>query len=300
MKKFHSSELLSIPPKPIDYIVTNLIPCGGICEMSGPPGEGKSSLALSLAAAVSSGSSWFGLAVKQTKVAWITGESSDGHAIARDLHRLGVSDKSDILFLLPETEMFMFDGQYWITTPEGKAVLCEVREAGIEFVVIDTTGSVVAGSRELDNDQQRQLARHLRKETTGMTVLTISHTNQSSANDKLDKRLHYLSRAGGNGFPGAVRWASGVSQLQAQDAESVGIEVQEIMNRRLLAFGVSKNNEMPRPIWTNRAPAVFEIKDDGRIVLFKDGLEKKQAVKPEYKPHALKRGKSRGSYGNDW
>ncbi|ADL55552.1 AAA family ATPase [Gallionella capsiferriformans] len=275
MKKFHSSALLAKPAKPISYIVDRLMPAGGILDVSGPPGEGKSTIILSLASSISTGSSWFGLAVKKSKAAWISGESSDGDAINRDLTRLNVSEKSDITFFLPERELFKFDtrSQCWITTTEGRAVLDEVKSAGIEFLVFDTVGSVISGSKEIDNDQQRQLARHIRSETLGITTATLGHTNQASAREEINLRLHYLSKAGGSGFPGAVRWASGVSQVQHQDATTLGISEEVIGTKKLVGFGVSKHNEIPSPVWTNRRPAVFEIKPDGALVLFKDGRE---------------------------
>lgn len=276
MKTFHSSELLATSPKPINYVVDRFIPAGGICDISGPPGEGKSTIALSLVAAISTGSSWFGMRVQQVPAAWISGEASDQDAIARDLHRLKVDGDSDITFILPDVELFRFADDVWITTAEGRAVIDSVREKQIGLVVIDTVGSVVAGSKEIDNDQQRQLARHIRAETRGLTVITISHTNQASATESLEWRLHYLSRAGGNGYPGAIRWAAGVSELRSEkDAKAVGLEDYDVAGRRLVAFGASKYNEMPTPDWTNRTPAIFEIKRDGGLVLFKDGRELK-------------------------
>lgn len=276
MRTFHSTELLASPPKAVNYVVDRFIPSGGICDIAGPPGEGKSTIALSLVAAVSTGKSWFGMKVAQMPVAWISGEASDQDAIARDLHRLKVDSESDITFILPDVELFRFVDDLWITTNEGRAAIDSVREKRIGLVVIDTVGSVVAGSKEIDNCQQRQLARHIRAETRGLTVITISHTNQASATTDLDWRLHYLSRAGGNGYPGAIRWAAGVSELRSEkDAQAVGLEDYDVAGRRLVAFGASKHNEMPTPCWTNRTPAIFELKKDGSLMLFKDGRELK-------------------------
>lgn len=182
--------------------------------------------------------------------------------------------------------MFRFDKALarWITTAEGAAILQRCRDGGIGFVVFDTIGSLCAGLAEIDNDQQRQLARHLRRELGCMSAVTVSHTNQASARDELAWRLHYLSRAGGNGFPGAVRWAAGVSQLQEDDVERLGgrITREEIRGSRLVAFGVSKHNEMPRPACSNGSPVIFEIRPDGELVLLVDGdvLARHQRANP--------------------
>lgn len=275
MLEYHAAELLAKQPPPIDWLVAGMLPVGTLGDVSGPPGDGKSTILLSLADHISRGAAWCGNATRQTAVAWISGEASSAAAIQRDLHRLKAAPDADILFLLPEGEMFRFDRPVgaWITTAEGAAILQRCRDAGIGFVVIDTIGSVCAGLVEIDNDQQRQLARHLRRELAGQTAICVSHTNQSSAKDTLDWRLHYLSRAGGNGFPGAIRWAAGVTALKPDDAAALGERVTrgEIEQARIVAFGVSKHNEMPRPTWNNVAPAVFEIKQDGGLVLLAGG-----------------------------
>ena len=282
MLNFHSSELLATPPASIEYLVDGILPLGTGGDVSGPPGEGKSTILLSLCGAISSGRSWFGMRTKHMPVAWITGEASGRDAIARDLHRLRIDANADISFFTVDQEMFRFDGEAWTTTAEGDAVIEQLRAARIGFVIIDTIGSVCAGLKEIDNDQQRQLARHLRGALAGMTWLTISHTNQASAKDALPWRLHYLSRAGGNGFPGAVRWAAGVAAVTENDYTLPKVKLpDEDRRRRLVGFGVSKHNEMPRAAWTNQHPTIFEIKPDGALVLVIDGREGKNFTPAE-------------------
>ena len=251
MKEFHSADLLSRPPPDLCYLVDKLIPIGMLGDVSGPPGDGKSTILLSLASAISTGEPWFGFNTKQTPVAWVSGEASGGDAIARDLHRLRLSKESDILFVLPDEPLFRFERSVaqWITTAEGGCVLQRMHDAGVGFAVIDTVGSLVAGLQEIDNDQQRQLALHIKNQMTGITTITVSHTNQSSTKEPLDWRLHYLSRAGGNGFPGRIRWAGGVTRVQESDAGKIGgrLTSVEISEAKIVAFGISKHNEMPQP-----------------------------------------------------
>lgn len=274
MREFHSASLLSCPPPPFSWLVEGLLPVGTVGDVSGPPGDGKSTILLSLAASISHGEKWFGYATKQMPVAWISGEASGSDAISRDLHRLMISRDADILFLLPEEPLFRYDRQLnnWTTTAEGGAVIQRLRDAEVGFAVFDTVGSLVAGLQEVDNDQQRQLARHIKHETTGITVITVSHTNQSSTKEALDWRLHYLSRAGGNGFPGAIRWAAGVTRLQESDAGKIGdrLSSAEIAAAKIVAFGISKHNEMPMPAASNFTPLLFEIKPNGELVLIAD------------------------------
>lgn len=282
MKSFHSAELLASPPQPIRWMVDGLIQAESGGDTSGMPGEGKSTLLLSMAAAVSVGASWHGLKTALTPTAWISGEASGEAALARDLHRLKITE-SDITFFLPDDVLFRWIDDIWITTSAGRACIDRIRELKIGFVVIDTIGSLVAGLMEVNNDQGRQLARHLISEFAGITWQTISHTNQSSARDELSWRLHYLSRAGGNGFPGRVRLAAGVSKVrcymkpnaatETNEGDAFGINNADVKNKKLIAFGVSKSNETPTPCWTNNSPAIFEIRKDGGLVLVRDGRE---------------------------
>jgi len=296
VKTFHSADLLSTPPAPIRYLVEGLLPLGGGGDTSGMPDSGKSTILLSMASAISIGVPWYGLKTALTPAAWITGEASGADAIQRDLHRLKITE-SDILFFLPDDVLFRWESDQWITTSEGRAAIDRMRELQIGFVVLDTIGSLCAGLVEVDNDQQRQLARHLRAELHGLTYQTISHTNQASAKDELSWRLHYLSRAGGNGFPGAQRWAAGVSRLRVEkpgrdtaiernEGEAFGINASDVKGKKLIAFGVSKNNEAPAACWTNNHPAIFEVRRDGGLVLVKDGREPIVATAPG----TLKRG----------
>jgi len=281
MKQIHSKELLATPPKPIQYLIQDFLPLGTHGDVSGMPDSGKSTILLSMAASISIGAPWFGLKASKTPSAWVTGEASGSDVLARDLHRLKVSGEADITFTLPDDVMFRWADDQWITTTEGRLVIDKLRAAVIGFVVLDTIGSLCAGLKEIDNDQQRQLARHVKSELNGITTQTISHTNQASAKEALSWRLHYLSRAGGNGFPGAQRWAAGVSRLQEQDADVIGIHKDEINNKKLIAIGVSKNNEAPTSCWTNFTPAIFEIKQDGALLLVKDGREVKAGKKSQ-------------------
>jgi len=252
-------------------------------DTSGMPDSGKSTILLSMAAAISTGAPFGGLKTAQTPCAWISGEASGGDVLQRDLHRLKVGGESDILFMLPNDVLFRWVDDKWTTTEEGCAVIQQLRELQIGFVVIDTIGSLCAGMQEVNNDQQRQLARHLRDEFAGLSYHTISHTNQASAKDELSWRLHYLSRAGGNGFPGSQRLAAGVSRLcvgrqgnaatETNEGDAFGISKTDVINKKLVAFGISKNNEAPPAVWTHQHPAVFEIRRDGGLVLVKDGRE---------------------------
>jgi len=281
----HAKEIRSRPAVEIDFLAGDFLPRGAFMDISGPPGEGKSTIALHLLAHVSCGEPWFGFKTKATPVAWVSGELSNDTAFRRDLDRLDAPSEIDLcLVTLPTGHaakgMFTWSGEGWSTTKIGHQIICHCRHNHIGVIALDTIGSLVSGLREIDNDQQRQLARHIRSETEGLTVISISHTNQASMKDDLSWRLHYLSRAGGNGYPGALRVAAGVSRLQEQDVKKINgrVSVDRVMKSKIIAFGFSKSNEMPTPVASNFTPMIFEITKNGQLVLISSANDENQSA----------------------
>src|SRR5262249_2559267 len=69
------SELLKRPRR--EMLVEGLLFTTGVTTLVAPSGEGKTTLALSLAITVATGSSWGGISIKQRPVVWIAGEGQD-------------------------------------------------------------------------------------------------------------------------------------------------------------------------------------------------------------------------------
>lgn len=138
MREFHSDQLLCTKPKPISWLVYGLLPLGTLGDVSGPPGDGNTTILLSLAKDVSGGNNWFGNQVSKTRTAWIPGEATSEDAIARDLWRVRAGKDTDILFISPSKEMFNFSlhSGAWQTSDEGEKILNRCREAGIGLLII--------------------------------------------------------------------------------------------------------------------------------------------------------------------
>ncbi|MHB9042540.1 AAA family ATPase [Acidithiobacillus sp.] len=278
-----AARLLASPPPRIEWAIQNILPAGTVGDIFGPPGEGKSSLTLDFAIAVASGAgNWFGLPCIAGPVALLGGERSGDAAFARDLHRASQGRNIDPgMLILPQNEcgdcppMWAWNKQLdrWVTTPWGKQVNDWLIAIKPVLILIDTLASAASGSDIVDQPQQYALGTTLRQwaKTLGdPTVLTISHTNQTSAIQEVARRLHYLSRAGGNGLPGALRWICGVSRLRGGEMDMVpsghDYDPRDPV-KRFLAFGVSKHNEMSLPLWTPERPAIFQMKPDGGLVM---------------------------------
>jgi hypothetical protein len=254
---------------------------GTVGDIFGPPGEGKSSLTLDFAIAVASGTgNWYGLPCVSGPVALLGGERSGTAAFSRDLYRARQSRNIDPgMLVLPQNSqgdcppLWAWDKKtdQWMTTGWGAEVTAWLASVGPVLIIIDTLASAASGSDIINQPQQYSLGVTVRQWARMLgdpTVLTVSHTNQASAVQEVARRLHYLSRAGGNGLPGALRWIAGVTLLRGGERARVpeGLDFDpDDPTKRYIAFGVSKNNEMPCPTWTPERPAIFQMNPGGGL-----------------------------------
>ena len=76
LRLFNTTELLRLPPP--QWLVQDILPAGGLVGLYGPPGDGKSFLAIDLALCVASGQAWHGHSVKQGFALYVSGEGGTG------------------------------------------------------------------------------------------------------------------------------------------------------------------------------------------------------------------------------
>ncbi|MHB8202037.1 MAG: AAA family ATPase [Acidithiobacillus sp.] len=321
------------PPPPVDWLVEGILPAGVAGDVFGPPNAGKSSLIYSLAVHIAEGSpTWFGRTIKSGRVVVVVGEHSGRDAHWRSAHRFvaEVHLPRGQLFTVDQTPILKWhkgytsdktqEGWYYrqpvmgkderMNHPGGAAIIEKIAELRPALVIFDTTLAVAEGCNQLDNPQQYALSEFMQKRIVpdlhGSTVITISHTNQASSGKELSGRLHYESRAGGNGAPGAFRWMAGLTRIRnEEDCEALGdvIDARDVKRRSFFAFGVSKHNEIG-PAWTNESPAVFEIMADGKILMVASGEQVKEAQeaaarnKEDRKEDGSKKAKGKASTEN--
>jgi hypothetical protein len=295
-------EVMQQPPQPMAWAVDGLFPMGAVVDVFGPPGAGKTTLVTDLALAFAGGAGkWHGHDCIDGPVAVLGGERTDRAAIARDLHRTQrpAPPQGDLVFPLDHDDdcppiwrwnKRADDGAgCWALTDWGDQITNWLVNARPVLVIIDTVLSAAQGCDLLDPAQQYALGQTIRrwsKLVDPALTLTISHTNQASSNADLKDRLDYLSRAGGNGFPGSLRTLAGLTRVR--DGEVPGFDPAD--DETLFAFGLSKHNESPRPDWTHHAPAIFSQRS-GRLELVADGVEvrkriEKGAATPRSSPKA--------------
>ena len=266
------------PVTPVEWLVDRIFPRSGTGAVDGPPESGKSSLIVNLAVTIANGGgSWFGQDCLSGPVVVIGGEKSSREVWRRDFDRLGKVIRPGA-FLIPELDgpLWKWDRreEIWIKTPSYAEAVRGIKRIKPVLLIGDTIMRLGRGIDQIDNAQQAALGFELEELAVeaGCLFLTIGHTNQASTKEALSWRLHYLSRAGGNGLPGVLRYCFAVTRIHRSDVGKNG-ELEEIFSpeevsfRKLIACGVSKGNEIPTAIWTNNNPALFEIMPSGQIMM---------------------------------
>jgi hypothetical protein len=266
------------PVTPVEWLVDRIFPRSGAGTVDGPPESGKSSLVVNLAATIANGGGcWFGQDCLSGPVVVLGGEKSSRAVWRRDFERLGKVTRPGS-FLISELDgpLWKWDRRegVWFKTPSYAEAVRGIKRIKPVLVIGDTIMRLGLGIDQIDNAQQAALGLELEElaAEAGCLFLTIGHTNQASTKDALSWRLHYLSRAGGNGLPGVLRYCFGVTRIHRFDVEKKGeleemFSPEEVSFRKLIACGVSKGNEIPTAAWTNNNPAFFEIMSSGQIMM---------------------------------
>lgn len=266
------------PLSPVDWLVDRIFPRSGAGTVDGPPDCGKSSLIVNLAATIANGGGcWFGQDCLSGPVVVLGGEKSSRAVWRRDFERLGKVSRPGYFFVPAlDGPLWMWNRRegVWIKTPSYKEAIRGIKRIKPVLVIGDTIMRLGLGINQLDNAQQAALGLELDELATeaGCLFLTIGHTNQASTKEALSWRLHYLSRAGGNGLPGILRYCFAVTRIHRADIEKNGelegmFSPLDVSWRKIIACGVSKGNEIPTAAWTNNDPALFEIGRDGQIMM---------------------------------
>jgi RecA-family ATPase len=284
-----AADLLAERPTPIDWLVEGVLPAGTVGDIYSAPGVGKTALVTSLCLSIAYGAqTWFGHRIACGSVWILGGEKSTRATWVRDLHRLAGPDHTELdrerLTIAPATlgPLWAWERDRWVQCKAHKEVRARARDIPPVLTVADTIGRVALGQNPIDIPQQQLLALHLEElqQEIGGTLLTISHTNQSSSKDDVPQRLYFESRAGANGIPGHLRWLMGITQLRQEEVVKRGLvdTAAQALGRIFLAAGVSKHNEMPAPKagWTCYDPAIFEMTREGRLAMTESATQKNQ------------------------
>ena len=281
-----AADLLQVPPPPIEWAVEGVLPRKSVGDLYAMGGTGKTTLLTRLELDVASeAGTFFGRKCFGGPVVVLGDEHTDRAALARDLHRLAQGRRlaqGQLIFPRQRqasvSPLWAWDAAnaVWQLTTWGEHLTRWLTAIQPVLISIDTLVSVVQAANILDHTQQYGLATALQQWAHRLgdpVVLTVTHTNQASAQQGLSSRLSYLSRLGSGGVPSRLRWAMGMTRLLPEDdlARKLGLK-ERAARDSLLAVAVSKGNEMPRPAWAVENPAILEIRPDGALDLVHEGL----------------------------
>ncbi len=181
LRLFSTTQLIGLP-KPT-WLIENIIPAGGLVGLYGPPGVGKSFLAIDFAMCVATGRPWSGQKVAQSEVLYVGAEGGTGigkRALAW-LKTYGVKPKEAPVAWLTEAVPVNVDS-------EGMDRLFErIVEANHapKLVVIDTLARCFDGDENQQQDMGRFIAGvdKLRRDLDS-TVVIVHHTNLSGERER--------------------------------------------------------------------------------------------------------------------
>jgi hypothetical protein len=162
------------PPQP--FILEPILAPGTLALIYGPPGVGKSFLALGLALAAAGAGSLLGwTAPRRHKVLYLDGEMRRD-AVARRLRLFGRPPRSLKMWLATEDSGSPLD----LATEDGIVRLMASWQ-GVELVIVDSLASLAGTSR---NDPERWPEMRqflLYQQSVGRAVLLVHHANRSGA-----------------------------------------------------------------------------------------------------------------------
>lgn len=165
----------NVPPP--EYIVEDLIEHRGLSCIIGPPGAGKSAVALDMACSIATGRRWQGRSVLQTKVLYLPGEGLSG-AVQRiasweQAHETEVGEQ---LLIGDSIIQLGAKKEAW------GALMGVVSEQGIGLIIFDTFARM---SQAVEENSATEVGRAVKRfdhvrDMTGAGVLIVHHTAKGS------------------------------------------------------------------------------------------------------------------------
>jgi hypothetical protein len=184
-----------VPPH---YIIEHLIQRGFFYSFTARTGDGKTAVALTLAAHAALGRRIGPHEVEKIKVLYFAGEN------ATDVKMRWLAMAEHVGFDIPTTDVFFVEGAFHFKDIVPR-ICREIAASGLDFslILVDTSAAYFDGISENDNTQQGDYARRLRSLTklpNEPTVLALCHPIKGAADDNLIPRGGgaYLNETDGN------------------------------------------------------------------------------------------------------
>lgn len=226
-------QLLAFPDP--EWLIPGLIPKAAIVGLVGPPGVGKSMLALDWALCVATGTPWLGHPVDRQFVLYVAAEGHSGLKIRADAwlrhHDIAPYDAS---FGLTKGRMTLNTG-----SEDHQALFDRVEdELRVQpgLVVIDTMARVIGGDENGNTAMDAFLAEAERWVSVyGATVLVVHHPNASGARERGHSSfrgtvgaLYFLTEVPKQKGPLKLLKLACEKQRDAKEADPIGLQQEEV------------------------------------------------------------------------
>jgi len=180
-----------------DYLIEGVLQRQFIYALTGHPGRGKTSVALSLAAYIAVGRRLGNLEVDKGRVLIFAGENPV------DAKMRWIAMAQQMEFDVEDVDVYFIEGVFKISE-NIDAIRREVEAlGGVDLIIVDSSAAFFEGDDENNNAQQGSHARMLRELTTvkgGPCVLVLCHPPKSAGEDNLQPRGGgaYIAEIDGN------------------------------------------------------------------------------------------------------
>lgn len=164
------------------WLIDRILPAGGFAGLYGPPGVGKSFVALDMAFAVASGLPWQGLDTEPGWVVYISGEGMAGlgrRALTWLTHHQLEAADADIAWL-PEA-LPIYNGSEDL---DRLIARIEEVEKAPKLVIIDTLARCFDGDENQQFDMGRFVAGVQQLQHMGACVVAVHHTNSNESRER--------------------------------------------------------------------------------------------------------------------
>lgn len=174
LRLYSTTELLGLPAP--TWLIDGIMPAGGLVGLYGPPGAGKSFVAIDIAMTVATGLDWMGHPVERGSVVYVSAEGGSGigkRVLAWLIDRKADPKQANVAWLIESIPIH--------ADSEMMALLLNriIDEARVQpaLVVVDTLARCFDGDENAQEDMGRFIAGvdTLRSELK-TTVLVVHHT----------------------------------------------------------------------------------------------------------------------------
>jgi RecA-family ATPase len=181
VRLYSTEELLRLPPP--RWLIDRVIPAGGLVGLYGPPGCGKSFVALDIALSVASGLPWQGQTVEPGFVVYISAEgvAGLGRRVLSWLQRQELSSLDvDVAWVMEALPVFSESEDL-----EALFGRFDELQKTPTLIVLDTLARCFAGDENQQQDMGAFVAGIDRMRIEhGATVVTVHHTNSSDGRER--------------------------------------------------------------------------------------------------------------------